>query len=99
MLQCPTLVRIPQPCAESWDAMTPTATGRHCAACQKTVVDFTLKTDAEILAALRQASGQTCGRLRADQLARPLVPATQPNRWRSWLGAMLAVGECSAAAG
>lgn len=92
MTQRPTLVRIPQPCAESWAAMTPTATGRHCAACQKVVVDFTQKTDAEILAALRQAAGPTCGRLRADQLARPLVPAADPSRWRSWLGAMLALG-------
>jgi hypothetical protein len=30
--------------------MTPRGPGCHCAACQKTVVDFTLKTDAEILA-------------------------------------------------
>ena len=87
-----TFIRIPQPCQESWDAMTLVAQGRHCAACQKTVVDFTLKTDAEILAALRQAAGQACGRLRADQLARPLVPAAQPSRWRSWLGAVLALG-------
>jgi hypothetical protein len=69
--------------------MTPAATGRHCAACQKTIVDFTLKTDAEILATLRQAAGETCGRLRADQLGRPLlVPAPAP-RWRTWLGAVL----------
>jgi len=72
--------------------MTPAGPGRHCAACQKTVVDFTHKTDAEILAALRLMAGQTCGRLRADQLGRPLVaPATAP-RWRAWLGAVLALG-------
>lgn len=92
MTQRATLLRIPQPCAESWDAMTPTATGRHCAACQKTVVDFTQKTDVEILAALRQAAGETCGRLRPDQLARPLLPAAEPSRWRSWLAAVLALG-------
>jgi hypothetical protein len=73
--------------------MTPTAAGRHCAACQKTVVDFTQKTDAEILAHLTQAAGRTCGRFRAGQLARPLQPApAEPNRWRAWLGALLAVG-------
>jgi hypothetical protein len=72
--------------------MTPTTTGRHCAACQKTVVDFTQKTDAEILAALRQAAGETCGRLRADQVGRPLVAPTAAPRWRAWLGAALAVG-------
>jgi hypothetical protein len=86
------IIRIPTPCAESWDAMTPTGLGRHCTACQKTVVDFTQKTDAEILAVLRQAAGGTCGRLRADQLGRSLVTPTSPSRWRAWLGAMLAVG-------
>jgi len=92
MTQPSTALRIPQPCAENWAAMMPTATGRHCAACQKTVVDFTQKTDAEILAMLRQAAGGTCGRLRADQLGRPLVAPAPPPRWRAWLGAVLAVG-------
>ncbi len=72
--------------------MTPAAAGRHCAACQKTVVDFTQKTDAEILAALRQAAGETCGRLRADQVERPLVVPAPAPRWRAWLGAALALG-------
>lgn len=86
---------IPQPCAESWAAMTPTATGRHCAACQKTVVDFSLKTDAEILAYLAQAAGTTCGQFRAGQLDRPLLPAElvvpATSRWRTWLAAAVAV--------
>ncbi len=85
-------IRIPQPCAESWDAMTPAIADRHCAACQKTVVDFTRKTDAEILVALRQAVGATCGRLRADQVGRPLVAPSPAPRWRIWLGAALALG-------
>jgi hypothetical protein len=85
-------LRIAEPCHESWAAMTPAGPGRHCAACQKTVVDFTHKTDAEILATLRQAAGQTCGRLRPDQLSRPLVAPTIAPRWRAWLGAALAVG-------
>jgi hypothetical protein len=89
----PTL-HIAQPCQESWDAMTPTGPGRHCAACQKTVVDFTWKTDAEILAHLARAAGETCGRLRADQLNRALVtaaPAHPAPRWRAWLAAALAL--------
>ena len=74
--------------------MTPVNAGRHCAACEKTVVDFTLKTDAEILAFLAGAtSGRTCGRFAAGQLERPLqraVPAV-PTRWRAWLAAAVAV--------
>jgi len=75
--------------------MTPTSTGRHCAACQQTVVDFTHQTDAEILAYFKQAGAAVpCGRFRASQLARPLQPAvpTSPApRWRGWLAAALAM--------
>lgn len=85
---------IPQPCSESWDAMTPTSAGRHCAACQKTVVDFTQKTDAELLAYFAQPSAGTCGRFWADQLARPIQPAevlAPVSRWRVWLAAAATV--------
>jgi hypothetical protein len=84
---------ISQPCAENWAAMTPTGLGRHCAACQKTVVDFTQKTDAEILAYFAKATGETCGRLGSDQLNRPLLPALGARpapRWRGWLALVLA---------
>jgi hypothetical protein len=86
-------VQIPQPCLESWDDMTPVGAGRHCAACAKTVVDFTQKTDAEILAYLAGASGETCGRLRHNQQNRPLLPALPgrpAGRWRAWLALALA---------
>jgi hypothetical protein len=99
----PVTIRIPQPCSESWDAMTPTTAGRHCAACQKTVVDFTLQTDAEILAYLaRAAGGRTCGRFVAGQLERPLqraAPTAPTARWRAWLAAAVAVWGVREAAG
>ena len=69
----------------------PAAAGRHCAACEKTVVDFTLKTDAEILAFLAGAvSGRTCGRFAAGQLERrlPRAAPAAPTRWRAWLAAV-----------
>jgi hypothetical protein len=81
------MLHIAQPCPESWAAMTPTSAGRHCAACQQTVVDFTLKTDAEIVAHLAQASrADVCGRLRTDQVGRALVAGTgvpAPGHWRA----------------
>jgi hypothetical protein len=75
--------------------MTPAGPGRHCAACQKTVIDFSLKSDAEILAYFAQATGETCGRLRRDQLNRPLLPlppmvARPAARWRAWVALALA---------
>jgi len=84
------VLSLPKPCPTSWGAMMPTATGRHCAACQKTVVDFTNKTDAEILAHLAQATGGTCGRFRSDQLGRPLWRPVRASPRRLWLSAVLA---------
>lgn len=80
--------------------MTPTAQGRFCAACQHTVTDFTQRTDAEVLAILRQAAGgRVCGRFRAEQLNRELVhaPVAAP-RWRAWLLTVAALWGVPAAA-
>ena len=79
---------IPQPCAQPWAAMSPTAAGRHCAACATEVVDFTRLSDSEILAFLARSRGQdVCVNAHRAQLAPPaLVP-----RWRQWALAALAV--------
>lgn len=55
---------------------------RHCAVCEKTILDFSMKTDAEILQHLRQNNGNVCGRFRNDQLGRPLLETLPgpPNR-------------------
>ena len=74
--------------------MTPQGAGRHCASCQKVVIDFTQKTDAEVLTILRAAAGGgTCGRFRENQLDRPLhqpVPA-RPSRWSTAVAATVAL--------
>jgi hypothetical protein len=69
--------------------MTPTDVGRHCAACQTQVVDFTRMTDAEVVAFLRHTiPGRRCGRFREDQVGRPLLAAARPvTGWRRWTGA------------
>jgi len=69
--------------------MTPTDVGRHCAACQTQVVDFTRMTDGEVIAFLRQTTpGSRCGRFREDQVGRPLFAAATPvTGWRRWAGA------------
>lgn len=86
-----TTFTVPQPCHEDWATMAPAAQGRHCAACNKVVVDFTQKTDAEMLALLHRAAAP-CGRFRADQLSRPLLlPPTPAPRWRTWLAATATV--------
>ncbi|GAB2962339.1 hypothetical protein GCM10027048_33540 [Hymenobacter coalescens] len=51
-------------CPEDWAGMTPTAQGRHCAACNREAIDFTQASAAE-LAVVRDATpdGRVCGRL------------------------------------
>lgn len=83
----PLPISIPRPCAQPWAAMTPTAAGRHCGACQTEVVDFTRLSDAKILVLLaRQGGRPVCALTYAAQLVP--APAT---RWRRWLLAGLAL--------
>lgn len=81
-------IQIPKPCHEHWDQMHPTAEGRFCLNCQKTVVDYTTLSDRELIRLLSQSSVETCGRFRNEQLNRPLIQSN-PNTipvWRHWLG-------------
>lgn len=59
-------ISIPKPCSENWDSMSPNEKGRFCAVCSKTVVDFTEKTPAEIVAILQNQYAKMCGRFRPD---------------------------------
>jgi len=61
---------IPEPCHENWNQMTPNEQGRHCLSCQKTVVDFTLMSDQEVLKYILTASSSVCGRFNDDQVNR-----------------------------
>lgn len=70
----PVKITIPDPCHENWDAMTPVQQGRYCGACQKTVIDFTLMSDGQILDVFKKAGGRhPCGRYLPSQLDRPLL--------------------------
>lgn len=75
-------VIIPEPCQEQWHNMQARGNGRHCNACQKTVVDFTGWEADDILTYLK-GNRQTCGRFTADQLAmqEPVVPVARDFSW------------------
>jgi hypothetical protein len=66
--------------------MHPNEKGRHCLTCQKTVVDFTLMSDGEIINYFSKPAGSVCGRLSADQLNRKLEVPHPPRKspWAGW---------------
>jgi hypothetical protein len=65
--------------------MTPEANGRFCSSCQKSVLDFTMMDDQEILQWFASHHGSTCGRFKPDQLNRPMINRPEKkSRWRYW---------------
>lgn len=77
-------ILILQPCHENWHNMTPNEQGRFCGSCQKSVVDFSLMTDKEMLDYMAKVSGYTaCGRFSNDQLNKN-IKVGQSKRRFSW---------------
>lgn len=67
------IVRIPEPCHEDWNKMTPDDKGRFCGSCSKSVFDFSNKTDIEIRdILLENKDKKVCGHFRRSQIDRPL---------------------------
>lgn len=62
-------LRIPKPCQEDWNLMTPKEKGRFCSSCEKTVIDFTVMSDHEVKEFLIQNQGKKlCGHVNTSQL-------------------------------
>lgn len=60
---------IPEPCHEDWQKMTQTEKGKFCGICTKEVIDFTSKTDEDLVKILID-SKNTCGKFKKTQLNR-----------------------------
>ncbi|UWX61382.1 TonB-dependent receptor plug domain-containing protein [Chryseobacterium oranimense] len=63
---------IPKPCHENWETMTPEERGRFCFVCSKTVRDFTVASDEEIINVFSRSSEDICGNFYESQLNRNL---------------------------
>lgn len=62
-------IEIPEPCHENWNEMTPTERGAFCGKCQIDVVDFSNRSNHEVLEILKDNSGKhLCGRFKKTQL-------------------------------
>ena len=85
-------VRLTFQCSEDWNKMTPNETGRHCMACNKTVIDFSTMRDEEIVQYLLK-NKNSCGRFQKTQLNRPIVFFNHKRR-SNWpaIAAMLIAG-------
>jgi len=59
----PLLIQIQNPCHESWDSMTQNEQGNFCSNCQKTVIDFSTKTDAKLIEYFKKHNS-FCGRFK-----------------------------------
>lgn len=61
---------IDTPCHENWDAMSPNEKGAFCLSCQKTVIDFSIKTVEEIknFFVKLPETESVCGRFKEEQL-------------------------------
>ncbi|MBA3710729.1 MAG: hypothetical protein H0W83_18135 [Planctomycetes bacterium] len=76
-------VRIPSPCHEDWSRMAPNERGRHCASCDKTVVDVTRMAPQAGANYLRRLPGElaagakVCVHAHADARGRLLSPVTR----------------------
>jgi hypothetical protein len=81
-------ISIENPCHEDWQTMTPETQGRFCGACEKTVVDFTTMSDAEILQYFSKPSVEkTCGRFRVEQLSESGTSKQNISSERNWVPA------------
>ncbi len=75
----PIQIRIPKPCNQSWEEMTPDGKGRHCDHCRKTVIDFTTWSDAALYEFFSKNTERVCGRFYASQTGRPIQIPPQPH--------------------
>ncbi|NLR61902.1 hypothetical protein HGH93_27655 [Chitinophaga polysaccharea] len=82
---------VPTPCEENWNDMPLSADGRRCGSCQKTVVDFSLLSDAEIFAVITNSKGTVCGHFVPSQLERAIMPGV-PARHYSVPAMLLSAG-------
>jgi hypothetical protein len=77
-------ISIPESCHESWNGMLPNQKGRHCQSCQKTVVDFTNMTDAELIGFFKKNNRNACGRFSNDQLQRDILIPRKKINWMKY---------------
>ncbi|MES2776226.1 MAG: carboxypeptidase-like regulatory domain-containing protein [Bacteroidota bacterium] len=82
---------IPEPCHQNWNQMLPEDQGKYCLSCQKTVVDFSVMSDREVLNYFHSNTENTCGRFNDQQLNRTLAVPNERSigKWKYFLQILL----------
>lgn len=85
-------IEIENHCQEDFSKMTPDAQGRFCSACQKTVIDFSVLNDDEIIDYFKKYSTQkTCGRFTIEQMSKEYFFENPKSNFRfTWMRKMVA---------
>ncbi len=74
-------IQIPKPCHKNWNKMLPDEKGKFCQSCQKSVYDFSNKSDEEIYEIVSSKKDEKlCGRFCSTQLNRPINPTVKLDR-------------------
>jgi CarboxypepD_reg-like domain len=92
-------LKVAEPCHEDWQNMSPNAKGRHCQSCAKTVVDFSIMTDAEIVSFFKNKPQNVCGRFTTQQIEKSYPIVTHSQSMSYARAAALAAGLFVAATG
>jgi hypothetical protein len=79
------MITIPEPCSEDWNKMDVVDDmHRHCGACERTLVDFSVMSDDELVIFFKQNNGKVCGRFRKDQMNRSLIKLPEKTSKAKW---------------
>ena len=61
-------IQVTTPCHEKWEDMQATADGSFCSSCQKTVIDFSMMSDEQLIRFFKKPIKNVCGKFYTDQL-------------------------------
>lgn len=89
--------RIPKPCPEPWEEMEARPQGRHCARCDRTLIDFTSMTRRRAEAVARTLEGPVCGRMAYDKKTGEPWFQPEPARAPHWASGVVLVAALTAA--
>lgn len=79
------MITIPEPCSEDWSKMNVLDDlHRYCGACERTLVDFSVMSDDELVLFFKQNKGKVCGRFRKDQTNRSLTKLPENTSKAKW---------------